>query len=186
MFKAIAHLESVAPYSQSRAHETPKLEKEGHDDYERRTWREKCHYLNEVVFIPPMAFKFGLFSVAQFLGEQIPGRGRSTWTKHFAAGILVLDPAVLGNKKADIQGEWFFVHADGKRGSGTRVRKCFPVVPEWKTAATFHILDRTISRKVFEHHLMEMGKFVGIGRFRPQNQGYYGRFKVNDIEWIEG
>lgn len=25
----------------------------------------------------------------------------------------------------------------------------------------------------------------GIGRFRPRNNGYYGRFEVSDIQWSE-
>ena len=32
---------SVSPYSQSRQHDTPKLEKETWDKFEQRTWREK-------------------------------------------------------------------------------------------------------------------------------------------------
>jgi hypothetical protein len=44
-------------------------------------------------------------------------------------------------------------------------------------------LDETITEEVFKLHLEESGKFIGIGRFRPQNNGFYGRFKVNEIVW---
>jgi hypothetical protein len=35
-----ARLRSRSPYSQSAVHATPKLNKEGPDSYEERTWRE--------------------------------------------------------------------------------------------------------------------------------------------------
>jgi hypothetical protein len=184
MFKAIAHLESVSPYSPSRMHDTPKLEKERPDDYERRTWREKAHANdNGNIFLPPMGFKLSLAECAKFLGEQIPGKGKATWTKHFEAGVLCMEPLVLPDTKEAIHGEWFNMNADGKRGSGTRVRRCFPVIPEWKGAVNFYVIDNTITEKVFEHHISEAGKFIGVGRFRPRNGGFYGRFKLVKLEW---
>lgn len=179
----IATLESVSPYSQSKYHGTEKLSKESSSDYEKRTWRERLHVnANGNVFIPPMAFKNCLSEVAKFLGIQIPGKGKSTYTKHFEAGVLVTDALVLDVKKDDVPGEWLFVPADGVRGSGKRVEKCFPVINSWKGEVTFHILDDTITTEVFEQHLKEAGNFIGIGRFRPRNNGFYGRFAVKKIK----
>lgn len=184
MFNAIAHLESASPYSQSRMHDTPKLEKERADDYEARTWREKCHATpSGDVFIPPMAFKMALAEAAKFLGEQIPGKGKATWTKHFEAGVLCMDPVPLPYRKEELEGEWFNMNADGKRGSGTRVRRCFPVIREWQAAVSFVVLDKTITESVLRHHLDQAGKFIGIGRFRPRNGGFYGRFKLTRLDW---
>jgi hypothetical protein len=184
MRTAIATLRSIAPYSQSRAHFTPRLDKERPDEYEERTWRERLHATDDGrVFIPPMSFKNCLSEIAKFLSEQIPGKGKSTYTKHFEAGVLVMEPLVLDIKKADVPGEWLFVPADGRRGSGKRVRKCFPVIREWGGDVTFHILDNTITKEVLEHHLREAGGFIGIGRFRPRNNGFYGRFEVVKVKW---
>ena len=35
---------------------------------------------------------------------------------------------------------------------------------------------------VFEHVLNQMGNIIGVGRFRPRNNGYYGRFVVESID----
>lgn len=184
MKTATATIKSVSPYSQSRYHNVPKEDKEGADDYERRTWRERLHVTSDgKVFIPPMALKNCLSEAAKFLGMQIPGKGKATYTKHFEAGILVLEPLVLPVEKEQVAGEWLFVPADGRRGSGKRVSKCFPVIPQWAGAVSFHILDDTITREVFEHHLAEAGKFIGLGRFRPRNNGFYGRFTVEKVKW---
>lgn len=186
MKQAVAHLKSFSPYSQSRFHDTPKLPKEAADDYEDRTWRGRLHVTDDGrVFIPPMSFKNCLSEAAKFTSRQIPGKGKSTYTKHFEAGVLVMDPLVLDIKADDVPGEWLFVPADGVRGSGKRVKKCFPVIHDWAGEVTFHILDDTITEEVFTEHLKEAGSFIGIGRFRPRNNGFYGRFKVESVDWTE-
>lgn len=184
MKTATVRLESVSPYSQSRYHGEEKLNKETSVDYERRTWRSRLH-VNDGghVFIPPMAFKNCLAEAAKFMSRQIPGKGKSTYTKHFEAGLLVTDPVDLGIKAADVQGEWLFVPSDGVRGSGKRVEKCFPVIHEWSGDVTFHVLDDTITEDIFNQHLSEAGNFIGIGRFRPRNNGFYGRFAVRAVTW---
>lgn len=182
MKTVIATLQSVSPYSQSRFHNTDKLEKESADDYEKRTWMERCHYNKDGhVFIPPMAFKNCLSEIAKYLSMQIPGKGKATYTKHFESGVLVMDPVVLPYKRGNIDGEWLHVPSDGKRGGSKRVPKCFPFFPEWRGDVSFHLLDDTITEEVFKYHLEQAGKFIGIGRFRPRNNGYYGRFKVNEV-----
>jgi hypothetical protein len=180
----IATLESISPYSQSRHYETEKLNKERPDDYEARTWRDRLHADDSgEVFIPPMAFKNALSEIAKFLSVQIPGKGKATFTKHFEAGVLVMEAAKLGIKKENVEGEWFFVPADGRRGGSKRVKKCFPVIRNWQADVKFYILDETVTREVFEQHLVESGRFIGIGRFRPRNNGFYGRFKVLRTNW---
>lgn len=181
---ATVKVKSVSPYSQSRHYDVPSLEKESSKDKEKRTWRERLHTTEDgFVFIPPMAFKNCLSEAAKFLAMQIPGKGKSTYTKHFEAGVLVVDPLQLPIRKDDVPGEWLFVPADGVRGSGKRVDKCFPIIHEWGGEVTFHIIDETITKDVFTKVLEEAGKFIGIGRFRPRNNGFYGRFKVESVRF---
>lgn len=187
---ATVDLEGISPYSQSKHYEVSKLaratgaEIETAKDYEVRTWRERCHFDDDgMLFIPPMAFKNCLAEIAKYLSVQIPGKGKSTYTKHFEAGVMVLEGLPLPIRKDDVEGEWLFVPASGRRGDGKRVSKCFPLVRKWKGEVAFHILDDMITPEVFERHLREAGNFIGIGRFRPRQNGYYGRFKVNNIRW---
>lgn len=145
------------------------------------------------VYMPPMAFKNSLSEAAKFLSIQIPGKGKATFTKHFEAGVLVVDPLVLPIKKQDVTGQWLFVPSDGVRGSGKRVDKCFPVIPEWSGTVTYHVMDETLMTKIntpdgdmtaFEWHLRQSGAFIGLGVFRPRNNGFYGRFVVEKISGL--
>ena len=185
MKRAIVQLESVSPYSQSRhynADQIPKLPRELPKDYELRTWRNRMH-VNEAgnVFIPPTAFKNCLSEAAKYMNIQIPGQGKATYTKHFEAGVLVVDPVDLKLKAEGVPGEWLFVPADGKRGSGKRVEKCFPIIHQWGALVTFLILDEIITEDIFTQVLTGGGQFIGLGRFRPRNNGFYGRFEIKDL-----
>lgn len=186
MKTCVARLKSVSPYSQSKSYQrfVPKLDKEQNDDYEKRTWREKTHAGPDgVIYIPGMAFKMALDDAAKRYSQTIPGKGKATYTKHFVAGVLVLENVPLGVKKDEVEGEWLFVNADGVRGSGKRVWRCFPVIRGWEADVTFYVGDDTVTKEVFEHYLAETGKFVGIGRFAPRNGGFYGRFEVGKTVW---
>lgn len=179
-------LESTTPYSQSKFYNVEALPEELPADYEKRTWRERCHVNNDGrVFIPPMAFGNNIKEAAKYANISIPGKGTSKYTKHFEAGILVADPVALPIKKEDVQPEWLFVPSNGQRGGGKRVMKCFPLIPEWKGSVTYHILDDIITQDIFERVLDVGGNLIGIGRFRPRNMGYYGRFKVLNVTWVD-
>lgn len=179
-------IEGTAPYSQSRKHDTPKLNRETPEDYERRTWRERVTVDgNGLICIPAMAFKQALDDVAKMIGEQIPGKGKSTYTKHFKAGVLCEADMCIGVRKEDVPGITINANSDGVRGSGKRVQRTFPQVPSWSGTARFAILDDTITKEVFERHLTEAGRFIGVGRFRPQNGGLNGRFKPVKFRWSD-
>lgn len=186
MKMAICTLESLAPYGQSKFIDLKRDPKETSEDFEKRTWKERCHYNDKGhVFIPPMAFKNCLSEAAQFMPIPIPGKGKATYTKHFIAGILVTEGIVLPETRDTIKGEWLFLPAKGDRGGSTRVKKCMPVIHKWKGKVTFYLLDSTLTQSVFEKVLREAGNFIGIGYFRPRNNGYFGRFRVVEIDWQE-
>ncbi len=179
-------LESTSPYSQGKHITEEKKDRELPKDYEARTWRHRLHTDDTGnVVIPPMSFKNCLTEAAKFLGLQIPGKGKATYTKHFEAGIMVTEPMPLGIPADTVPGEWLFVPSDGQRGSGKRVDRCFPKIEKWSGKVTFYILDPVIGNEVFEKVLTEAGKFVGIGRFRPACNGYYGRFRPMKFEWAD-
>jgi len=187
MKKAICKLKSTSPYSQGRYHETPKKDKELHSDYEVRTWREKLHYIPDSgqIFIPPMSFAVSIKEAAKYLNLQIPGKGKSTYTKNFDAGIMVTEPLLIDAFKDDVLSEQVFVPADGRRGGTTRVMKTFPLIRNWEGTVTYYILDDIITEDVFRRVLEASGNLIGVGRFRPRNCGYYGRFEIVDMKWTE-
>lgn len=184
MKTVIVTIEGTAPYSQSRKHDMPKVEKESPDAYEARTWRDKCTVDDSgEICIPAMAWKQALDAAAKLLGMPVPGKGKNLYTKHFKAGVLCEADSPIGVMKADVASVTISANSDGVRGSGKRVSRTFPVIPLWTCDVSFAVLDDTITKPVFEKHLTEAGRFVGIGRFRPENGGLNGRFRPVTFKW---
>lgn len=185
-------LRSLSPMSQSRYYKEEKLDGEQPDSFEERTWRERMHTDDsDQVFVPPMALKLALDSAATYLGKRIPGQGTKTWTKKFQAGLMCVTPMLLNNWEGDpilgddVEGKWLFVPSDGVKGGGKRVERCFPEIPQWVGQAEFLLMDQIIEEAVFTEHLGVAGALRGLGRFRPERQGFYGRFEIVSIDFPE-
>lgn len=185
MKTAIVKMKSMSPYNQSHQHFTDKAEggKEDPVSYEKRTWREKGHYDEKgMAYIPPMALKNAVATAAKLLSIPIPNKGKALYTKHFVSGVLVTDPIPLGVKKEDVKPQWVSCDPRGQKG-GMGVLRAFPHFDKWEGSTKFLILDDTITKDVFEKVVREAGNFVGIGQFRPQNGGFFGRFEVVSVKW---
>lgn len=188
MITVVAGLKSVSPYSQSRAIQSERKTGEAHDSFEERTWHERLHTdENGDVFIPPMAIKNCLSEVARFLSESVPGKGKATYTKHFEAGLLCTEPLKLNIKGKDVVGERLHVPSDGRRGGSTRVWKKFPLIQKWEADVEIIVLDPVLTSKPekIREYLEHAGKFIGLGRFRPRNNGFYGRFSVETFKVVK-
>ena len=194
---ATAQIQGVSPYSQSKHYskeEVPELQGENPRDYESRTWRHRLHINDDgLVFIPPMAFKNCITEAAKYLSIQIPGKGKATYSKHIEAGILVTEPIVLPIKRDDVEHEVLFVPSDGIRGSGKRVEKVFPVIRQWGGILQIIIFDETVlnthdanKKTALQFILERAGMFIGVGRFRPHKNGFYGRFGTSNFTVAEG
>jgi hypothetical protein len=184
---AVCRLESASPYSQSKHYDVltvPKKEKEDANAYEQRTWRNRAHFDKKgMTYIPGMSFKKSLEAAAKRRGDKIPGKRNATWTKHFLSGIMVLDDMPLGVHVDKVDALPLFVPSDGVSGSGKRVNKIFPIWQEWSGVVTFHILDDEITESAFKAALEDSGKFVGLGFWRAERGGMYGRFSVKSVDW---
>lgn len=179
-----AHIKGISPISFGRPIQSVKNTGEGHDDFEQRTWRERLHVNKDGnVFIPPMAVKNCLSDCARFLSESVPGKGKATYTKHFEAGTMVIQPVELGIKAASVPSEKLYVPSDGRKGGPKRVWKYFPLIAEWEGNAEVVLLDPLLIAKPekVREYLEHAGKFIGLGRFRPRNGGFYGRFTVESF-----
>jgi len=190
MQRATAKIEGLAPYSASRkTDDIPMKDRESHDDYERRIWRDKVTVNGDgVVCIPAMAWKQALDTCAFKLGVKVPGRRGSTYKSFFTSGFFCeADAPIRVNgkwlKKDDAECVTISANADGVRGSGKRVPRSFPSFAKWETEVVFVITDDIIASDIFEQHLKSAGIIVGVGRFRAEKGGTNGRFRVVGVTW---
>lgn len=186
---ATVTIKGLTPLSQSRQHDESKLEGERPEDYDNRTWRAKLNVIDrdgkKTVVLPAHGVHQAIAAAAKYSKRQIPGQGKATWTQKFLAGIALLDDPALNIDPETVQSVLISANADGVRGSGKRVPRRFPVMPQWETTFDVYILDPIITEVVFREMLQICGMFIGIGRFRPEKGGTNGRFQVVSIEWAD-
>lgn len=182
-------IKGVTPYSQSRMIdpiEFPKLNdgKESFDEYDERLWREKASFDQDGgVVIPAMGLKMAVDESIKRLNIGIKGRGKSTYAKFFVAGQICESDVPIGIAKDEMESIVVWANSDGVRGSGKRVRRKFPYHRKWAGEVRFAILDDIIPKDVFQKAVIEAGKLVGIGRFRPEKGGFLGRFTASNFKW---
>lgn len=181
-------IEGLSPYSPS-AFIDPSLKKQGedHNEFDRRIWRQKAHTdADGRIVIPFMSFKKALDSAARLTPRKIKGRGQQTYSSQFKSGVILQSPLVTDVLASEVRGETFMCSATGdSRGVGGRVPRTFPMVDEWGGDLTFYVLNPTIDEATFETYLREAGQFIGVGRFRMENGGVNGRFRVAGARWAE-
>jgi hypothetical protein len=186
MKKATVKLKSLTPVTFGKFHQMPPEEKELPDAYERRTWREKAHYTDDgFVKIPGTMIGNCIRESAKFLSLQIPGKGKSTYSKHFDAGIIIYNDIKTTVHKNDLQGHIQHVPSDGTPGGSRRVLKVFPIIQEWSGQIEILIGDEIITADVFEKVLRNAGQLIGLGTWRPRNRGMNGRFELVSMKWSD-
>ena len=188
MIAVTAKLVSGTPYGPGRHFMADKLADESNDEREIRTWRDRCHYSADGdCFIPGIAFKRAIDTAAKTLSEKVPDKGAQTFTKHFERAVIVVNNLDLGMRKDEVHHTDVFVPSQpalGKRSP--RVTKRFPRFDEWSGSLEIMVLDPIINEKVFRRTLEYAGNFVGVGVWRPENAGMWGRFVVKELLWKKG
>lgn len=181
-------LVGTSPYSQSYKHDQPKLEKESNDAHERRTWRSKMTVIDlgggkKSVAIPAHGLHQAIAAAAKYSKRQIPEQGKATWTAKFTAGIMIPANPPLNIDPETVPSVAINANSDGVRGSGKRVTRLFPEMSSWRAIVEVYVLDSIITKDVFTEMVEIAGKFIGIGRFRPEKGGINGRFRLEKLVW---
>jgi hypothetical protein len=180
-------LESVTPYSPSRNYtaEVEKLKDESAEAFDVRTWRHHAHLGSEkTAIIPGECFAWSVKAMSKRRSDRIPGKGQKTYTAAFDP-IEVIGDIDTGVEFDDFQMESFMANADGVRGSGKRVLRRFPRINSWSGKLTYLMWDVRIPEAVFSETLEDAGLLIGIGRRRPENKGFFGRYRINKLVWKE-
>lgn len=184
MYRAIVSLRGTAPYSQSRQHQTEKLDGETYEEFDRRTWREKTnHDTDGVVFIPAMAFKQAMDIAAKRLAIPDPDNRKANFTKYFVSDVICEQNLNIGVHKDKMPSVTISANVDGVRGSGKRVPRIFPQVQDWEGKTSFLVMEEKIKADIFERVLKAAGMSIGVGQFRAEKGGLNGRFEISKIKF---
>lgn len=111
---------------------------------------------------------------------QIKGKRKATYSKLFGSSIAV-EPDAIPHKNQ----KWipFSISAVNPMTKG-RMMVVRPMFQEWKLSFALQVLDEGITMEVVKEALDYAGMYVGIGDWRPEKKGKYGKFIVTKFEAV--
>jgi hypothetical protein len=176
-------IQGIAPYSQSKMLSETRGKKESWDEFETRTWKDKAHTNGDgdSIVIAGHAIHQMLVVGAQKgrLQPKAAKSAREGLANRLVTGIALQGDAETSMKLSEARCVAINAHANGKRGSGTRVIRKYPEWPQgWTATFDVLVLDDSLTLDDLKSALEWGGLVCGLGRFRPENMGIYGRFTV--------
>lgn len=185
MKKYMIEIEGVTPYMQHRM-----------DDLKLEEWEKNRKLIIERSDVAKEDFVRAVFhSFSDEKGYYMP-------SDHIRGALINAGGMVkskVGNAKKsmkNIVAGMFFVYPEkirlpkdfeiDKRSAVNKIVKArvISVRPKWNTwKANFeiHVDNDTITTETVKEIITNAGQYVGIGSFRPEHNGMFGRFKVNKI-----
>jgi hypothetical protein len=127
-------------------------------------------------YLPSEHIRVALINAGAFIKSKV-GNARKSM-KNIVAAMFTINPEQIDLPRFD---------TIDKRSAVNKNVKARIVVkrPKWNTGwkVTFKIFvdDDTITKETVADLLDYAGRYVGIGSYRPQNNGPFGRFEVEDI-----
>ena len=129
-------------------------------------------------FIPAEQMRIAMINGGTYLKSKVGTRTKSM--KGIIAAVLQINPEQINLPDYD--------EIDKRSAVNRNVKARVMVVrPKWtKWEAEFEmILDNgTLTKEMLTELVNVTGNYVGIGSYRPTNNGYFGRFKLTSIENI--
>ena len=111
---------------------------------------------------------------------QIPGQGKLTYKNLIGSGVVLVTPDAIPHIVQDWEVDTRSVIVN--RGRIMRSRPCFE---KWALEFQLDIDDEEIPAEVVKDVLDHAGKRVGIGDFRPEKGGSFGRFYVTKWDVVD-
>jgi len=110
---------------------------------------------------------------------KLKGRGKATYSKLFGSMVSIVE-FELPHKIKDYEIFKALVVIPSTKG---RVMRYRPMFKNWKLDFTVEFEDE-IPQDVIKEALEIAGKYVGIGDWRPEKKGKFGKFQVTSFQEV--
>lgn len=180
-------IEGATPYMQHRM-DNVKLEEweknrkqiiERHDINQEDSKRAEYHcYRNKQgeCFIPSEQLRIAFINGGTYLKSKVGTKTKSM--KGIIAAVMQINPEMILLPDYD--------EIDKRSAVNKNIKARVIVIrPKWsKWTASFDMLldNNTLTKEMLTELVDVTGNYVGIGSYRPTNNGYYGRFLLKSIE----
>lgn len=133
-------------------------------------------YRNGRCYLPAEHIRGALINAGAFLKAKV-GNSRKSM-KNIVAAMFFVEPEQISLPDYDTIDKRSAVNKNVK----ARVITIRPKWSNWKAKFTLIVDNDTITKETIKELFEYAGNYVGIGSFRPQNNGMFGRFDVETIK----
>lgn len=111
----------------------------------------------------------------------IPGQGKATYKNLIGSGVILIDPEAIPHKNQNWEIDSRAIVNPSTKGRNIRKRPCFK---NWVLVFNLEYDEDEISPADIKSILEYAGRRVGIGDFRPEKGGPFGRFLVSEFKEV--
>jgi len=161
------------PMEDSDQQSTAKNRKQNTDDVEKALYK----LADGTIYQPCVHFISSLKKAgAKF---QIPGQGKATYKNLIGSGAVLISPEAIPHKNQNYEIDVRPVVVPATKGRVVRKR---PIFKTWSLRFNVEFDEDEISAPTIKELLEYAGSRVGIGDFRPEKGGPFGRFMVSEFK----
>ncbi len=179
-------IEGITPYMQHRMDDTkleqweknrkhiierPDVNLEDVKRAEYHCYRNKSNQC----FIPAEQLRIAMINGGGYLKSKVGNKSKSM--KGVIAAVLQINPEEIIMPDYD--------EIDKRSAVNRNIKaRVITIRPKWtKWNAEFDMLldNGTLTKEMITELITVTGNYVGIGSYRPTNNGYFGRFKLNEL-----
>ena len=160
---------------------------ETYPQFEERIWRQKAHTNDEGVIIFPAIWLRKALIASQGLNAnpiKPPNarRASATLKQNFVSGIMIMDNyPIIGTKGKPITIDDLVPHkcmVSPQKGKVLCIRP--QILLPWSVDIVLEISDLAISEQNVLECLRWVGRYNGVGDWRPQKGGMFGGFEIKN------
>ncbi|MGH2612148.1 MAG: hypothetical protein ACRDFB_03755 [Rhabdochlamydiaceae bacterium] len=136
---------------------------------------DKLYMLNDKPYIPAVYFRNSLVEAGKQF--KITGKGKSTYSKIIASTVEITPEAITNDNPWEV----FRIAAVNPMTKG-RMMVSRPRMNTWGCKLQIVLNDDSVDPITVKEVLEHAGKYVGIGDWRPQTKGVFGKYMVTRFE----
>lgn len=149
-----------------------------HDDAVRAEYH--CYRNgNGRCYIPSDQIRGSLIGAGSMVKAKVGGRSKSM--KQVVAAMFMVSPDHIEIPDYDSVDKRSTVNRSVK----ARVIVIRPKWSTWEASFDLNVMNDTITKETILAILENAGDYIGIGSFRPTNNGMFGRFSVKDFSYVQ-
>lgn len=134
---------------------------------------------NGKCYIPADHFRLALIGGGTFLKSKVGARTKSM--KSVVAAMFMLAEDEIHMPEYDAIDKRSAVNKNVK----ARVMVIRPKWTSWNATFTLEVGEDTITKETITELITSTGNYIGIGSYRPTNNGYFGRFSLTGLDTLK-